>query len=269
MTKNTPRNRSGAHKRNISARPQNKRTFAPPGDDRCWLWGLHAVKAALANPDRIIRKGWVSRNAAQRMELDADNLPENVVLTEPREIDERLPEGSVHQGAALLCDYLEPVDLDEILITPGPIVIFDQVTDPQNVGAVIRSAAAFGMTAAVMQTRKAPPLMGALAKAAVGAVDTLSEVRVVNIARAIDALRDAGWHVVGLEGECEHELTDAFDQHGPLAIVLGAEGAGIRPAVAKACSQMAKIPMSGAMESLNVSNAAAIAFYEAQRRKNR
>jgi 23S rRNA (guanosine2251-2'-O)-methyltransferase len=135
------------------------------------------------------------------------------------------------------------------------------------VGAVFRSAAAFGIGGVVMQTRNAPALGGALAKAATGAIEKLEEIRAVNLSRAIDALRDAGWRVIGLDGSADQTLDEAFAGDEPLAIVLGAEGAGIRPGVAKACSGLARIPIGEAMESLNVSNAAAIAFYEASRRR--
>jgi 23S rRNA (guanosine2251-2'-O)-methyltransferase len=147
-----------------------------------------------------------------------------------------------------------------------PLVILDQVTDPQNVGAVFRSAAAFGIAGVVMQTRNSPLLGGALAKAAAGAIEQVDDIRAVNISRAIDELTDAGWRVIGLDGSAEQTLEEAFAGPEPLAIVLGAEGAGIRQGVRKACTGLARIPIGADMESLNVSNAAAIAFYEAQRR---
>jgi len=165
------------------------------------------------------------------------------------------------------CKPLDGLDITEAVMRPEhPLVILDQVTDPQNVGAVFRSAAAFGIGGVVMQTRNAPALGGALAKAATGAIERVEEIRAVNLSRAIDALRDAGWRVIGLDGSAEQTLDQAFAGNDPLAIVLGAEGGGIRPGVAKACSGLARIPIGMAMESLNVSNAAAIAFYEAARR---
>jgi 23S rRNA (guanosine2251-2'-O)-methyltransferase len=233
-----------------------------------WIWGLHAAGAALANPKRKISKAYVSRNGAQRAGLDADALPAFAQLLEPKEIDEKLPPGSVHQGLAVRCKPLDGLGISEAAVMPErPLVILDQVTDPQNVGAVFRSAAAFGLGGVVMQTRNAPALGGALAKAATGAIEKVEEIRAVNLSRAIDALRNAGWRVIGLDGSAEQTLDEAFAGDEPLAIVLGAEGAGIRPGVAKACSGLARIPIGEAMESLNVSNAAAIAFYEAARRK--
>jgi 23S rRNA (guanosine2251-2'-O)-methyltransferase len=232
-----------------------------------WIWGLHAAGAALANPKRRISKAYVSRNAAHRAGLDADALPAFAELLEPKEMDERLPAGAVHQGLAVRCKALDGLDITEAVAMPDrPLVILDQLTDPQNVGAVFRSAAAFGVGGVVMQTRNAPALGGALAKAAAGAIERVEEIRAVNLSRAIDALRDAGWRVIGLDGAAEQTIDQAFAGNEPLAIVLGAEGGGIRPGVAKACSGLARIPIGAAMESLNVSNAAAIAFYEAARR---
>jgi 23S rRNA (guanosine2251-2'-O)-methyltransferase len=254
-------------------RPQHggqweRRDAAFEENGEVWIWGIHAAGAALANPKRKISKAYVSRNAAQRAGLDADALPSFAQLLEPKEIDEKLPPGAVHQGLAVRCAPLDGLDISEAAIMPEkPLVILDQVTDPQNVGAVFRSAAAFGIGGVVMQTRNAPALGGALAKAATGAIEKLEEIRAVNLSRAIDALRDAGWRVIGLDGSADQTLDEAFAGDEPLAIVLGAEGAGIRPGVAKACSGLARIPIGEAMESLNVSNAAAIAFYEASRRR--
>ena len=144
------------------------------------------------------------------------------------------------------------------------VVVLDQITDPQNIGAVFRSAAAFGASAIIAQDRRTPPLSGALAKAAVGAIETLPCVRVVNIARALEALHDLGFHCAGLAGQGAQDLT-TLPPATPLAIVMGAEGSGLRPLVAQNCSQLYKIPINSNVESLNVSNAAAIALYEAAR----
>jgi 23S rRNA (guanosine2251-2'-O)-methyltransferase len=234
---------------------------------RVWIWGIHAGGAALANPSRTNREVFVTRNAAHRVGLNTDALEQGVTLVEPRDIDRKLPEGAVHQGLAVLADPLQPTDLADIVIRPEkPVVILDQVTDPQNVGAILRSAAAFGFGAVILQTRNAPALGGVLAKAATGAIETLAEVRVVNLSRAIEELRDAGWRVVGLDGKAEATIGEAFVGRGPLAVVLGAEGAGLRQGVAEACSALGRIPMAPGADSLNVSNAAAIAFYEAARR---
>ncbi len=233
-----------------------------------WIWGLHAAAAALGNPGRRISEAVMTRNAAQRIGIDPDAPPPFAKVVEPRLIDHRLPAGAVHQGLAVKCAPLEPANIDDAAMKADrPLVILDQVTDPQNAGAIFRSAAAFGLGGVVLQTRNAPLAGGALAKAAAGAIETLDEIRVVNIARAIDVLTEAGWNVVGLDGSADATLEEATREHGPLAIVMGAEGAGLRPGVANACSRLARIPIHPGMESLNVSNAAAIAFYEAGRRK--
>ncbi|MBB33823.1 MAG: 23S rRNA (guanosine(2251)-2'-O)-methyltransferase RlmB [Hirschia sp.] len=267
--KNKPRNRGNApNSKKFTDNPKN-RSFQRIEEGFATLWGLHAVSAALNNPDRTIKKAVLSRNAAIRIGLDPDNLQTNIQLAEPKEIDAALPDGAVHQGAMLTADFLEPLELESAIEDGGPIVILDQVTDPMNVGAILRSAAAFGVRTVVMQTRKSPPFSGVLAKAAVGAVETVREIRVVNIARTIDALCQAHWNVIGLSGDSEDDIATAFNTNAPIAIVLGAEGSGLRPAVAKACTQLARIPISGAMESLNVSNAAAIALYEIGRASKR
>ena len=268
-TRGKPRNR---FERKPGGRPQHggqyeRRDSAFEENGEVWIWGIHAAGAALANPKRKISKAYVSHNGAVRAGLDPQALPKFAELLDPKEIDLRLPAGAVHQGLAVRCAPLEGLDISEAVVRPEqPLVILDQVTDPQNVGAVFRSAAAFGIGGVIMQTRNAPTLGGALAKAATGAIERVEEIRAVNLSRAIDALRDAGWRVIGLDGSAEQTLGEAFAGDEPLAIVLGAEGAGIRQGVAKACTGLARIPIGAAMESLNVSNAAAIAFYEAAKR---
>lgn len=261
------KNRRGQGSRNGPPRQFERRDASFEEHGEVWIWGLHAAGAVLANPKRRVSKAYVSPNGAIRAGLDPKALPKFAELLEPRDIDTRLPAGAVHQGLAVRCKPLDGMDIsDAAMRAEQPIVILDQVTDPQNVGAIFRSAAAFGIGAVVMQTRNAPVAGGALAKAAVGAIETVEEVRVVNISRAIDELRDAGWKVIGLAGEAELMLDQAVKGPEPVAIVLGAEGPGIRHQVGKACTMLARIPMWPGMESLNVSNAAAIAFYEAMRR---
>jgi 23S rRNA (guanosine2251-2'-O)-methyltransferase len=227
-----------------------------------WLWGTHAVLAALANPDRQFLQFLATENAAER--LGSAILKPQIVTG--KEMDQRLPPGAVHQGIAVKAEPLEAVALED-LIAEGitKIVVLDQVSDPHNLGAIIRSAAAFGFTGIVLQSRNAPPITGVVAKSAAGAVETVAEVRTVNIARALEQLGEAGFHTVGLAGESQRPLDLAVKGAAKIAIVLGAEGPGLRPAVAKACAELARIPIAAEMESLNVSNAAAIAFYEACR----
>lgn len=247
-------NKSPRNRRSSPRRQQNAEAEGGP----VWLWGLHAVEAALANPDRSIQRLLVSENAAQKLTI-GDHSTE---VMNPGDIARHLPTGAVHQGAALLADPLEPESLDDLLSNRPPrIAVLDQLADPHNLGAIFRSAAAFGIGALVLQTRHSPPITGVVAKSAVGAVERVREVRVVNIARTLDALGEAGVITIGLAGEAEADLASALPGDSPLAIVLGTEGRGLRPAVANACQILARIPMGGEMESLNVSNAAAIAFY--------
>lgn len=229
-------------------------------DGPVWLWGSHAVLAALANPRRGTHRLVATENAARRLELAAAEL-----LTS-REIDKLLPPGAVHQGVALLTDHLAAIEIDELIAAaPARICVLDQVSDPHNLGAIFRSAAAFDFGGLVLQARHSPPITGTLAKSAAGGVDMVPEVRVVNIARSLEALADAGYLTVGLAGGADQLISEAVADDRPVAIVLGAEGSGLRPSVAAACLTLARIAMPGAMESLNVSNAAAIAFHECVR----
>jgi 23S rRNA (guanosine2251-2'-O)-methyltransferase len=219
--------------------------------------------AALANPARRIERVVATRNAASR-------LPEGIEpqILEPDAIDGMLPPGAVHQGLAVRAHPLEPLELEAACAPPDgrTVLILDGVTDPQNVGAAFRSAAAFGARAVVLQDRKSPPLTGVLAKAAAGAIELVPHVRVVNLGRAIETLRSLGYVTVGLEGEAELSMAEALADKRPAALVVGAEGKGLRPGVAEACEKRARIPIAPTMESLNVSVAAAIALYEARKR---
>ena len=256
MTKSSPRNRRPA-----THRPRRDQGLS---SDTMWIWGLHAARAALANPARKVERIIATPNAASTLGPLAARAP--LERLEAGEIDRILAPGAVHQGLAVRLKPLEPLAIEELIAAdPARIAILDQVSDPQNLGAIWRSAAAFGIGGLVLQTRHTPVPGGVVAKAAAGALETVPEVRVVNIARAVDALVEAGYHIVGLAGETARDLGDAVRGAERLALVLGAEGPGIRPNVAKACSELARIPIDPAMESLNVSNAAAIAFYEAAR----
>src|SRR3954466_10262919 len=247
--------RSEAAQANRHAKPEN------------WLYGLHSVEAALANPRRKIRRAVLTTRAAEIIgETALANI--RVELADMDAITKLLPPGAVHQGAALECDPLPALDLESILDTPHEgrriVLVLDQISDPHNVGAILRTAAAFGVTAMVVQDRHAPPQSGALAKAASGALETVPYIEVVNIARALDQLAEQGFWRIALAGESAMPLTDAIST-GDIALVLGSEGDGIRRLVREGCEAAAFIPMSGAMESLNVSNAAAIALYELRR----
>ncbi|MEX1250095.1 MAG: RNA methyltransferase [Hyphomonas sp.] len=256
-------------------RPQSGQLNRPerdnPGRDRpghekeggpVWLWGTHAVLAALANPDRQFLQFLATENAAER--LPKGQLTPQIITG--KKLDQRLPPGAVHQGIAVKAEPLEAAALEDLIAEGATrVAVLDQVSDPHNLGAIFRSAAAFGFTGLILQTRHAPPISGVVAKSAAGAIETVTEVRAVNIARALEQLAEAGFHTVGLAGESTRPLDLAVKGAAKVAVVLGAEGAGLRPAVAKACAELARIPIASDMESLNVSNAAAIAFYEASR----
>ncbi len=254
MSKPRPRNRPNSHKRKSPARPN--------GSSENWLWGVHAVSAALANPKRKLKRLVGTKNGLDRLA----SKPGRSEILEPGAIDGLLPRDAVHQGLAAQFEPLPPVQIEDVIASGAKrVVVLDQVSDPHNLGAIFRSAAAFGFDALVLQTRNAPPISGIVGKAAVGAIETVNECRVVNIARALDALNEVGFHTVGLAGEGRAQIDRAVSGAAKLAIVLGAEGPGLRPGVAKACAELARIPIASEMESLNVSNAAAIAFYEAAR----
>lgn len=241
------------------ARPQR----VSGADSKDWLWGVHAVEAALDNPNRATpRRLLATPDRAQALTRRFGALKTLETVDGPA-IARMLPAGAVHQGLALKTDPLEPLSIME-MGTPaeGVILVLDQITDPQNVGAIFRSAAAFGARGVVLQDRHAPALSGALAKAAAGAVDKLPHAIVVNLSRALETLSDLGWRTLGLDSHTDVRLGDAADG-SPTVLVLGSEGEGLRRLVSEHCDVLVKIPMPGGFESLNVSNAAAIALYEA------
>jgi 23S rRNA (guanosine2251-2'-O)-methyltransferase len=226
------------------------------------------VGAALANPRRRLHRAVLTARAAESL---GEKLLSRVRV-EPADADaisRLLPPGAVHQGAALSCDPLPGTGL-EAALPSGPannrriVLVLDQLSDPHNVGAILRTAAAFGVSAVVVQDRHAPPQSGALAKAASGALETVPYVEVVNIARALDQLAEAGFWRVALSGDGAEPLARATSK-GDIALVLGSEGDGIRRLVREHCDTAAFIPIASAMESLNVSNAAAVALYEIRR----
>lgn len=229
-----------------------------------WLFGIHAVREALKNPDRRPKRLVATRNALH--ELGA--IPLEVEEARPEEVGRHLPAGSVHQGAALLASALPNRTLEEVADLPDasrPLLLLDQVTDPHNVGAILRSAAAFGARGLVVTDRHAPRESGVLAKSASGALEHVPIARVVNLARALAGLKEVGYRIVGLDGEAEAPLADAMDA-APLALVFGAEGAGLRHLTKESCDILARLPTSGPIRSLNVSNAVAVALYAARLR---
>lgn len=254
MTKPSTRNRP-----NTGAKPRPSRDNREANEG--WIWGRHAVLAALGNPQRETRRLLLTLNAQRE-------IPEGVAFEDakPDAISAALPDGAVHQGFALRATAPAPEPLKAVTDpTHGLLVVLDSVTDPHNVGAVFRSAAAFGARAVILQDRKAPPLFGATVKASVGATETVRHVRVTNIADTLIEFRKAGRFVIGLAGEGGVTLAEAIRDHGGpgLVIVMGSEDRGIRPRVAENCDLLVSIPTTNAIESLNISNAAAIALYAA------
>ena len=226
------------------------------------LWGKHAVAAALDNPDRKVLKAWATRDAAAMMQFSADVA---VTLADVADLGRLVPHDAPHQGLVVEVEPLDEVWLDELLTGAGEqavLLVLDQVTDPHNVGAILRSAAAFGAIGIVTQDRHSPPESGALAKAASGALERVPWARVVNLARALDDIGEVGFWRIGLTGDAESDLKSAL---GPprVALVLGAEGPGLRHNTREHCDALARLPISEAVESLNVSNAAAVALYAA------
>ncbi|MFL5296573.1 MAG: 23S rRNA (guanosine(2251)-2'-O)-methyltransferase RlmB [Phenylobacterium sp.] len=239
----------------------------PDGVSDDWIWGWHAVEAALSNPRRgAAERLLATPERARQVEAKFGQLA-HLEVADNQKIAQTLPQGAVHQGVALRGAVLEDAALADFAPERGAVLLMlDQVTDPQNVGAILRSAAAFGAAGVVLQDRHAPKLTGALAKAAAGAVDKVATAHVVNLARALDELTRAGWRAVGLAGESGRDLAEVLDG-GPTVLVLGSEGEGLRRLVAEHCDELASIPMPGEFESLNVSAAAAVALYEASRRR--
>ena len=228
-----------------------------------WLYGTHAVTAALANPSRRLRRLVLTEEAEAAL---ATRLPrpwpvQAERMERPR-LDQLLGRDVVHQGLALLADLLPTPSLSQVLEHPGPVLVLDQVTDPRNVGAILRSAAAFQAAAVITQDRNAPEETGSLAKAASGALETVPLLRAVNIARTLIALKAAGVWTVGLDANAPGLLSNDSLSGRRIALVLGAEGEGLRRLTRETCDELAKLGMPGSMESLNVGAAAAIALYE-------
>ncbi len=248
-------------------RRRARRSDAPgaAGGGRSWIYGRHAVAAALANPLRTAHRLVVTGES--KPPIAAGSPP--VERTGRGELEVLVGAGAVHQGVALLVDALPALACEDICAGAAEdalVAVLDQVTDPQNVGAVLRACAAFGAAALIVQDRHAPPVTGALAKAASGALEHVPLVRVPNLARALGQLKQAGFWCLGLERGAAATLAEAAGD-GRTALVLGAEGKGLRRLTRETCDALARIPMGGAVESLNVSNAAAVALYELARQR--
>jgi 23S rRNA (guanosine2251-2'-O)-methyltransferase len=223
-----------------------------------WLWGHHAVAAALANPARQCRSLYLTLNARNALLSAGLVMPDFATSAMPADLDRLLPEGAVHQGVAGRFTAPADVALKTLANQQHSALILDSVTDPRNVGAICRCAAAFGFGGLVLQDRKAPPPFGAAAKAAVGTLERMQIAHVVNIANAILELREEGWTVIGLAGQGTSELGSVDLSPKRVAFVMGAEDKGLRERVASSCDTLMRIPIIEAVESLNVSVAAGI-----------
>jgi 23S rRNA (guanosine2251-2'-O)-methyltransferase len=242
-----------------------------------FLYGLHSVAAAWLNSERECRRLLGTEAGLAALEPTVQKAralglvrPAAVTIGRP-ELDKLLPQGAVHQGVALEAAPLPEIDLEDLLRLPeerrpGAVVVLDQVTDPHNVGAILRSAAAFGAGAVIVTERHAPEATGTLAKSASGAVDLIPLIRVTNLARALGDLQKAGYWCIGLDETGRRPLPE-LDLTGRIAIVLGAEGTGLRRLTQERCDDVARLPTTGAIATLNVSNAAAVALYEWVRRR--
>jgi len=244
----------------MSRRKKSHQSHGPANRPR--FWGKHAVAAALDNPDRKVLRAWATREAAGFMQFPPEV---QVTLADVADLGRLVPHDAPHQGVVIEVEPLEDAWLGDILAgSPerGVLLVLDQVTDPHNVGAILRSAAAFGAIGIVTQDRHSPVESGALAKAASGALERVPWARVVNLARALEEIGEGGFWRIGLAGEAETDLKDAL---GPprVALVLGAEGPGMRQNTREHCDALARLPIGDAIESLNVSNAAAVSLYAA------
>ncbi len=231
-----------------------------------WLYGQHPLSAALANPERVFRRLAFTKQAAEKLTPLLQKRHPKPEIVEAQRLEKLLPAGAVHQGCAGEAEPLPELSLEEYLAMgeEKPLLLLDQVTDPHNVGAILRSAAAFDAGAVITPARHAPEATGTLAKAASGALEMLPLIAVSNLAQAMEVLKKAGYWVAGLDGAAKQTLAQAKLSRKS-ALVLGAEGAGLRRLSAERCDLLVKLPIHAQMESLNVSNAAAVALYELSR----
>ena len=243
-----------------------RRQTLKPDDDVATLYGWHTVKAALENPARRPRKLLATENAARR--LAEENVPLAIApeIVRPGAIAQRLSPDALHQGLYLEADPLPSPPVEDIA-PEGVVLVLDQITDPHNVGAIFRSAAAFAASAIVTTARHSPEATGVLAKSASGALEYVPLITVQNLSRGLAALKERGFFVVGLDSGGDSELA-ALPLRRPLALVLGAEGKGLRQLTKETCDHVARLDLPGAIKSLNVSNAAALALYIATRARD-
>ncbi|SMX57809.1 23S rRNA (guanosine-2'-O-)-methyltransferase rlmB [Bradyrhizobium sp. ORS 285] len=240
-------------------RPHGRWEREAGSDGPVILYGWHTVSLALANPNRTIRKLYLTENAARRLADEGIETRVAPEIVRPSQIDQRLGPDAVHQGLLAEADPLPSPDIDT-LAPEGLILVLDQITDPHNVGAILRSAAAFDVKAIVTTARHSPEATGVLAKSASGALELVPIITVQNLARALTRLNERGFQTVGLDSAGDADIA-AVPLRQPLALVLGAEGKGLRQLTRETCSVVARLDMPGAIKSLNVSNAAVLALY--------
>ena len=247
-------------------RPHRSHRASQGGHQSAWIWGRHAVLAALENPDRRVDRLLLTQEVAERQPPQVAAKAEIL----PRvDLAHRLPAGAVHQGLAALVAPLAEPQLEDLLARCGEhalVLILDQVSDPHKVGAILRSAAAFGVAGLIVTDRHAPADTGVLAKAASGALEIVPMVRAVNLARTLGQLKERGFWLYGLDERGDAPVTDV-DLGGRAGIVLGGEGEGLRRLTAEKCDRLITIPTEPQLAALNVSNAAAVAAYEWARQR--
>lgn len=252
--------------------PASRKSPRPPRPGKFyWLYGTHAAAAALANSRREIRKAVLTPSTAEHFSVPCRERGVGIEIKSPQDLARLLPPDAVHQGVALEVALLPDYSLDEYLREYGAgktLLLLDQVTDPHNVGAILRSAAAFDAGAVIVTRDHAPQESATLAKAASGGLEVVPLVTVTNLSQAMESLKKAGYWCAGLDGEARETIGEA-DLAGNTALVLGAEGRGLRRLTAERCDRLVRLPISPRMESLNVSNAAAVALYAvAQNRRD-
>jgi 23S rRNA (guanosine2251-2'-O)-methyltransferase len=249
--------------KNHSSRHSNKTAPGEGKGQSYWLYGTHAVRAALANERRTVRRLITTRQALEKLGDDWQLRKLSPEDKSPQDIAKLLPDGAVHQGVVLEVLPLPELALEEYLtraVDKRPLVLLDQVTDPHNVGAILRSAAAFGAGAVIVPRDHAPQESAVLAKASSGGIEIVPLIRVTNLSQCMETLKKNGYWCAGFDGEAKQTLAQAKLAKAT-ALVLGAEGAGLRRLTAERCDLLVRLPISPAMESLNVSNAAAVALY--------
>ncbi len=259
--------KDGDKRRHFGGGKRERSGFRPAPrarDDVAILYGWHTVKAALDNPERRIRRLLATENAARRLAEEGTRLPLEPEIVRPDAIVALAGHEAVHNGLYAEADPLPSPEIEDVEGT-GTVLVFDQITDPHNVGAILRTAAGFEVSAVVTTARHSPEATGVLAKAASGALEYVPIVTVQNLARALTELKDRGYLVVGLDSTGDADLGEVA-MRAPLALVLGAEGKGLRQLTRATCDQVARLDLPGRIKSLNVSNAAALALYVASKR---